>query len=998
MYRAPLHHARSCVAAALSLIGTHVASGQGYEWTTFAGSNGGLGFRDGPAGVAGFKNPRAVACDQVGNIYLTDTGSHTIRKISPAGIFSTLAGKGGFQGSVDGLGDQARFSSPGGVAIDGAGNVYVADTGNHTIRRISPAGAVITLAGAVGVSGSSDGTGTVARFFSPFAITVAADGNLFVADTGNHLIRKITPGGTVTTVAAKPGIAGSTDGSVDVALFRTPRALTTDDEGSIYVADTFNRVVRKITTAGNVTTLAGLAGSSGNVDAVGSAARFGFIEGILVNSSHDVFVADARSIRVIAAADGRVSTLAGTSATAGRSDGSGADARFTRPAGMAMGNDGSMILADPGNHTVRKVTFAGVVTTIAANSTAEAGATDATGTAARFSSPFGITVDGGGSFYIADTGNRTIRKISPSGAVSTFAGSAGLSGTTDATGDAARFMSPRAVTLGPGGIAYVADVVSTHDSTVRKITPAGAVTTLAGTPGSLGQADTLYLLSSLAVNSSGDVFASDLNSIRKITPQGVASVFAGRPRLVTILSGGGFILFWNLSEPADGVGTAATFRNPSGVAIDGNGNLFITDSGASVIRKVTPSRVATTLAGKYQGLDGIPGSNDGTASAARFKEPHGIAVDALGNLYIADSGNHTIRRMSPAGVVTTIGGVPGYTGSGEGIGEKAVFNQPFGIAVDVSGNLYVADTLNHRIVKGSPLPVPDIVLQHPDGSHLASGGTGLEFGSVAPSVASPIQLVTVHNAGNSMLNITQVELAGADVSSFTFNRSALPASIPPNGSGVIAVTFRPDGLGLRSASLRIASDDPDESSVEIALRGTGNRLPVFSGYAVSSPPVSPVSISLTKLLAAATDPDGDSMTVSSVTWPAASGGNLQLQAGSILFYPSSPNFTGTSTFLATITDARGGSVTGNVSVTWQSSTTSGSGSMTTNPPQLTMQAGGKPRVTFHGIPGRSYVIQRSQTLTTWENIANITADPTGNVIFNETSLPLPNAYYRIAIP
>lgn len=717
-----------------------------------------------------------------------------------------------------------------------------------------------------------------------------------------------------------------------------------------------------------------------------------------MSSSKDVYVADSRSIRVIAAADGNVSTLAGSSGTAGNNDGTGSAARFTRPAGLTMASDGALLLADPGGQTLRKISLAGVVTTLADNSTAIAGDTDATGADARFRSPFGLCVDPGGTLHVADTGNRTIRKITPSGEVSTFAGATGLTGDTDATGLAARFTSPRAVTLGPGGAAYVADVVGNYDSTIRKITPAGAVTTLAGTPGSFGRGDTLYFLTGLAVSSSGDVFASDFNSIRKITPQGVASVFAGQPRLVTLLSDGNFLLSWKASGPIDGVGTAAVFGRPSGLAIDANRNLYITDSGAHLIRKVTPSRQATTLAGKYQDGAGISGSDDGSGTAARFKNPHGVAVDAAGNLYIADSGNHTIRKMSPTGVVTTIGGIPGYIGSGEGIGENAVFNQPYGIAVDPAGNLYVADTLNHRIVKGVPLANPEIVVEHPDGSYLTSGGAGLHFGSVTPFTTSPAQILTVRNVGNAPLAITGLTLGEPHSSVFTIDRSGLPAAIPPNGSGLIRVTFRPDALGVMSVPLRIFSNDSDESLLEITLHGTGNTLPRFAGYGVSSPAVTPVRLSIAKLLSAAVDPDGDALTVTSAAWPTASGGGLVIEPDAILFYPSSPNFSGNRTFVVTLTDARGGSVAGNVSVTWQASGSSGTGSATQNPPRLTPMPDGKMRVMFYGIPGRSYLIQRSRTLGSWENLANVTADSTGNVIHIDPSPPQPNGFYRIAIP
>ena len=832
-------------------------------------------------------------------------------------------------------------------------------------------------------------------------MSLAPNGDLFVADTANHLIRRITPGGSVTTIAGQAGITGSSNGNTGVALFNTPRGVAIDEADTLYVTDSANRVIRRITADGNVTTIAGTTGVAGSLDGIGTAARFSNPNGILVDASHNLYITDfnSRTVRKIAAADNSVTTLAGKAGAGGfgSADGTGAGAQFTRPGGMAFASDGSLLVADSGNNTLRKVTLAGVVTTLAANPPAEAGAVDAAGDGARFRSPFGLHVDGTGTVHIADTGNRTIRKITPSGEVSTFVGTAGLSGTTDASGSEARFISPRAVTLGPDGIVYVADVVDTENSTIRKISPAGEVTTLAGVPGSLAPTETLYFVTGVAVDTSGNVFASDLNSIRKITPQGVVSRLAGGERWIVTFSTGETVMGWK-SGTIDGTGTAATFFQPGGVAIDANRNLFVTETGGNVIRKVTPTGVATTLGGTNEGVSAIPAANDGTGPAARFNAPKGIAVDPQGNLYITDSANHIIRRMSPTGVVTTIGGLPGYPGSGVGAGDRALFNEPSAIGIDASGNLYVADTLNQRIVKGVPLPVPEIAVQHPDGSHLASGGTGLDFASVVPASTARALTVTVHNSGNTPLDITSLELTGGDVSNFAFDASGLANSIPPNGSGVIHVTFTPDGLGARHTSLRISNNDPDESTFEVTLRGTGNSLPVFAGYAISSPPVTTVSISTTKLLAAAFDPDGDALTVTSVRWPAASGGGIAVQGGSILFSPSSPYFSGTWTFLATITDARGGSVTGNVSVTWQNSTTSGPGTMTTNPPKLTMQPDGKANVAFHGIPGRFYLIQRSLTLATWENVATVTADASGNVVYVDPAPPKPSAYYRIGIP
>jgi sugar lactone lactonase YvrE len=979
-----------------------LASGQSYEWTTVAGSTGGVGFRDGPAGTAMFKRPLAIATDAAGNVYLSDTGNHTIRRIAPDGMISTVAGKGGVPGQLDGPGDQARFNQPGGIALADDGSLLIADTGNHTIRKISPGGMVTTVAGEAGVSGHGDGSGTTARFSSPTALTLAPGGLLFVADTANHLIRRITPAGAVSTFAGQAGTPGAADGAPGVAHFNSPKGLAAAADGTLYVADTDNCLIRTIAPDGRVGTLAGQALAFDHVDGIGTEASFYDPEGIVVDSARNVYVTDPSygTIRKISASDAMVTTVAGdiTAANPGRIDGIGTATLFNEPHGMAIATDGSLLVADTGNHALRRVTTGGVVTTFVVNPPRRSGAVDATGTNARFRIPFGLTVDGNGVLFIADTGNYTIRQISPAGDVTTFVGTAGLSGSADATGAAARFMSPRAVAIGPGGVAYVADFGSNNDGKVRKVTPARAVTTLAGNPGTLPPAEAFYYLTGLTVDPSGNVFVSDFTSLRKITPAGVSSLFAGQNRIVTEVPGGGTMIGWRYSGPADGTGNSAYFNHPSAVAIDADRNLFVTEYGGCIIRKVTPTGQATTVAGTLDNTRAIPGFADGTGAAARFRNPRGIAVDAHGTVYITDSGNHVIRKLSPAGVVTTIGGLPGYAGCGEGTGDRALFNQPYGITVDASGTLYVADTANDRIVKGVATLQPDLVVADSAGNHFAAGSPALDFGHVAPALTGPAQTLTVINAGNTPLSITGLELSGANSSDFIVDRTGLPGSIPANGSGVIRVTCHPAALGPLSALLRIFTNDPDTGSLAIGLRGMGNSLPVFGGYAVSVPPVSPVVISSTKLVASAFDADGDALTVTAVAWPNQSSTGLRLEGDSIRIVPSASSLTGSWKFLATLTDARGGTVTGTVTVTFQAPTADGAGSMASNPPRLTVLPDGTISVAFHGIPGRSYVLQRSANLTNWLSLATLTADSSGRILHIDAAPLLPNGYYRLASP
>src|SRR6266508_561418 len=302
----------------------------------FAGDMGGAGNVNGAGAAASFNFPNTVATDSAGNVYVGDRGNHTIRKITPAGVVSTFAGTTDVFGSVDGIGAAASFNRPRGVATDSAGNVYVADELNHTIRKITPAGVVTTLAGTAGVVGSTDAAGAAARFNSPGGVATDSAGNVYVADTSNHTIRKVTPAGVVTTLAGTAGTPGSTDATGAAASFNFPRDVATDGAGNVYVAEFGNNTIRKITPAGVVTTLAGTAGSVGSADGAGAAASFNFPSGVATDSASNVYVADTNNhtIRKITPA-GVVSTLAGTAGLTGSTDATGAAARFNGPSGVA---------------------------------------------------------------------------------------------------------------------------------------------------------------------------------------------------------------------------------------------------------------------------------------------------------------------------------------------------------------------------------------------------------------------------------------------------------------------------------------------------------------------------------------------------------------------------------------------------------------------------------------------------------------------------------------
>lgn len=652
------------------------ASAQPLVFTHFAGSPGGAGYVDGTGSAARFSSPTGLAVDGSGNLYVADEANNVIRKVSPSGAVTTLAGSGA-AGSADGTGVFASFASPYSVAVDTLGNVVVADSGNNRIRMITPGKVVTTLAGS-GSIGSRDGSGWAASFNSPNGVAIDGSGNVYVADMQGNVIRKMSPSGVVTTLAGS-GAPDYLDGTGTEAAFHYPTGIAVNADGYVFVSDWANNRIRKITPSGAVSTFAG-SGHYGSADGTGTAASFGYAHGLTLDAAGNLFVADSGNalIRKITP-EGVVSTYAGTGVS-GSSDGPASSASFYLPLSVAVDGTGNVYVGDTWNETIRKITPDGAVTTLAGLGTV--GYADGAGNSARFFNPFGAAVDAAGNVFVADGGNHRIRKISPSGNVTTFAGS-GVRGSANGTGTAAQFNYPTGIALDGSGNAYVAD---NNNCAIRKISPAGAVTLLAG--GECGDADgsgTAAKFSepeTIAVDAAGNVFVSDEYNqrIRKVTPGGV----------VTTLAGSGEI------GNADGMGASASFSYPRGIAVDASGNVYVADSTNYRIRKITPAGLVSTLAGS-----GLYGESDGVGKAASFEYPVGLALDRSGNLLVADADEGRIRQVTMGGVVTTIAG-SGAVGNADGSGSNASFHDPLGIAVAPDGKIYVIDYLSNCVRIGQP--------------------------------------------------------------------------------------------------------------------------------------------------------------------------------------------------------------------------------------------------------------------------------------------------------
>lgn len=800
-----LHIPVLLLALSLSAHGA-VDYGTPYVFTTLAGLSS-FGSQDAAGADARFFSPQDAVTDAAGNVFIVDTGNHTIRKITPAGVVSTFAGTPGEMGSADGTGTAARFSDPQGLATDAAGNLYVADTGNHTIRRITPAGAVFTFAGLAGVTGSVDGVGPAARFNRPLRLALSPAGDVFVTEAGNNAIRKITPSGGVSTFAT--GLRFPETNDIGAHASVSYGAIAVDATGNVYVS------AYEFTAADSVSTPSGsypkdrYVGYVHRLTPTGGDARLWetsvtrsyrtYYDGQVSNDGVSALTFDANGqlvatigyhvVRYSPLADGTPNfvTLAGNGSI-GSADGPATAAKFGFPLALAYDRNGALYIADAGNNAIRKLTTAGEVTTVAGFALERAvGSVDGTGAAARFVAPAGLATDAVGNVYVADTAAHCIRKISVQGEVTTVAGAPGIPGYADGPATTARFNGPRGLVIGADGTVYVAD---TNNHTIRRISPTGETTTYAGLTTASGWYDgrgsgaRFSFPRAIVSDGAGGFYVTSARTIRKIDPTGEVTTLAGLNSLA------GYV---------DGLGSAARFNSPQGLAIDGTGNLYVTDvqAGTSArIRKITPAGAVTTLAGAEQG------HADGTFATARFYEPSAISADDMGNLYVADSYSQTIRKIGmtgdAAGTVTTLAGLPDAPGGTDGTGRAARFFFPQGIAVDILGHLYV--TSGSTVRKGERALPPQFTGEQP-ASQTVNAGANATFsvtatGTPAPTYQWYFNGNAIASANGSTLTIPNIRASDAgdytvvvtnSLGSATSNKAALtvnaPAPILPAAGG-----------------------------------------------------------------------------------------------------------------------------------------------------------------------------------------------------------------------
>ncbi len=684
--------------------------------TAVAGS-GERGFGgDGEAAAAAqLDSPGGIAVDGSGNLYIADTDNHRIRKVDAMGTITTVAGDGaaGFDGDGEAAA-AAQLDSPGGVAVDGEDNLYIVDTGNFRIRKVDAStGNIATVAGDGTAGYGGDGEPAIAAQLRPTGAAVDVDGNLYIADGSNHRIRKVDAEGTITTVAGNGMTGHSGDGSEAVqARVNSPRSVAADGAGNLYIAS--GSRIRKVDTAGIITTAAGGNGSGFSGDGQAArAAQINLPRSVAVDGSGNLYIADtdSRRIRKVDAA-GIITTVAGTW---DRGDGGAATAaQLLDPQGVAADGEGNLYVADTGR--IRKIDAAGNMTTVAGSSgTTDSGygGDDEPASQAQLT-PRDVAVDGAGNLYIADGSNHRVRKVDAvTGTITTFAGN-GTSGARGDNGPAtlARVSNPRSVAVDGAGNLYIASgsrirkvdaegiittayagASTTAKPAIRKVDAEGIITTAAGGNGNGFSGDgesataaQLNLPRGVAADGAGNFYIADTNNER------IRKVDAATGNIATVAGTGeqGY-------SGDNGAATAAQLSYPTGVEADRSGNLYIADAFNFRIRKVDAEGNIATVAG--DGTGGFSGDS-GPATAAQLNVPYGVAPDGAGNLYIADTDNHRIRKIDAAGNIATVAGTgqQGYGGD-SGAATAAQLNSPYGVAPDESGNLYIADTGNHRIRK-----------------------------------------------------------------------------------------------------------------------------------------------------------------------------------------------------------------------------------------------------------------------------------------------------------
>jgi uncharacterized protein (TIGR03437 family) len=734
------------------------AHAQPYVISTFAG------FpslpSSGPAVAASFVSPTGVVTDSSGNFYFISLGC--IFKVNSEGLLTRIAGDGttGFSGD-GGTALNAQFNQPQALAVDTSGNVYVADTSNNRIRKISPAGLITTAA---------------TNLSFPYGVAVDKSGNLFVPDSLQHRIVRVSPTGVTTTVAQ----------------IGSPSGLALDAAGNLYVVDS-NRIQR-ISPDGAVSTLAGGGTADPGPDGVlATQVVLASPSGVAVDNNGNCYISETARVRKVSSS-GIITTVAGGISQGFTPDGGAATkALFSGVSSVAVDTTGNVLFTDRYNNRVRKVFANGILTTVASDGFAGPAGDGGPASAAQFQGASNVVFDSAGNLFIADTGRNRIRKVAPNGVITTFAGdSAATSPGDGGPATRARLLSPLGLASGADGNLYISDV-----SRVRQVDPNGIISTLAGGDyagyfgdGVPATSAIFAFVYSLAFDSKGNLYLADHdnNRVRKVDRAGI----------VTTVAGNGMWAYCGDGGPA----TDAGVENPTAVTTDAAGNLYIAAGGG--VRMVTRAGIITSVVPYGAGGDALCVPSN---TRINYLAPSGLAIDRAGNLYVSEY--NTIRKRSSNGTITTIAGtgVSGYSGDG-GPATRAQISSS-GLTIDATGNVFFAASDRVRVLRPqtpNPLSVTNAA------TNLAGPIAPGEIVVVYGSALGPSQLTTfrVNSSGAMSTDLagTTVTFNGTPASILYTSATQVSAIVPYAISGNtadVAVTFQ---NGVSATSVGIAASAP----------------------------------------------------------------------------------------------------------------------------------------------------------------------------------------------
>jgi trimeric autotransporter adhesin len=778
-------------------------------------------------------SPKFVAPDGSGGFYVSSQNQNRVYRVDASGKISLVAGNGTLGYSGDGrAATSAQLNTPWGLAMDGAGNLYIADSFNRRIRKVTPAGIISTVAGTgTKAYGGDGGPATLSSLVNPVAIAVDSAGNLYIADYDNCRVRKVTTSGVISTIAGNGAAGSNGDGGLAAsAQLNSPEALAFDAAGSLYIAENSGARIRKVTAAGVISTVAGTGTPGNNGDGgLATMAQLGYPGGVAVDSVGNIYIADYGNCVVRKVTPGgMISTLAGIGTNGYSGDGGPASvAKIGHPTGVSVDSAGNVYIPDINNNRVRKVTLDGLINTVAGNGTSGFSGDGSLATAAKLNSPHGIAMDSSGNLYIADQSNNRIRKVAPSGAINTIAGY----GTAAYSGDGgtaimAQLNSPGHVIIDSAGNLYIADGANWR---VRKVAANGTISTIVGTgspsfggDGGPATAAQIRLIEGMVLDSAGNLYLADYGNHR------IRKVNSGG--IINTIAGNGTQGYSGDGGPA----LAAKLNYPAGLAVDSAGNLYIGDSGNNAVRKVAPNGIISTVAGN--GTKGYSGDG-GPATAASLNgvpalfgpipqsQPRiGLTLDSANNLYIVDSGNNAIRKVTPDGIINTIAGfgVQGFSGDG-GISAAAQMSFPTEVVIDPAGNLFITDKVNSRIRKvASILDCSSLPVS-------AGGIAACRTAGTSAAARSGYAKLTVNSGatpyGTGVFSLRQ--------NGVTVSEAGVPVS-PPTTRARIFIDYRAAVLAIPGRSnsgkidintgLSIVNQGSTTAGVEYALRGLSGEL------------------------------------------------------------------------------------------------------------------------------------------------------------------------------